>query len=580
MVLEKALEKENWLKAGDDFCQQGDFSSMRAAGREILELNDNDGDGLAMIAEASLYLSAATGDKLELARAMEKLLKAEELHPDNLRTKLVRGLAHWHEFALDKAIPAFEALLSHMDEAGNHVLGDSFHRVMEKGCAFYADACLLAAMPEKAARAAFMAAGLVEDKDKKASYHSKGLFLSNYRSLSASRMLELHQDFSRLLRAKMVFPHNVEKRRREHTLRVGYISPDFRMHAAAYFFTPFLRDYNKGKFKVYAYSTGKSDHVTARFRKMPEVWRDMRDKTPQLIAHQIFDDRIDILVDLSGHSQNSCLPVLAYKPAPVQLSAIGYINTTGLQEVDYFLSDEVCLPATDPGTSFTESTIRLPGCHLCYVPEVMHNIKSEGHDAPVKKNGYVTFGSFNNFAKVSREVLFLWRSILDMVPDSKLVIKSKICSIISGREIVKKRFAEVGADVDRLELRPYSPDYLQQYADIDIALDTFPYNGGLTTCDALYMGVPVVALNGKTHGSRFGASILKSAGLDNLVAATELDYVNKAVALARNAELLNMLHQELPLAVRQSPLMNSKAYMDMVEETYSGIWARYCQGNE
>lgn len=168
-----------------------------------------------------------------------------------------------------------------------------------------------------------------------------------------------------------------------------------------------------------------------------------------------------------------------------------------------------------------------------------------GLEAPCLSNGYVTFGSFNNFAKVTDGTLLLWRSILEQVKDSKLVIKGKICSIPSGQDIVKKRLKRLGVDLARIELRPYSPNYLEEYRDIDIALDTMPYNGGITTCEALYMGVPVISMRGRTHGSRFGASILINAGVEELVTGSDINYVRRAIQLGNSPELIGAYHSGL-----------------------------------
>ena len=568
-------EKESWLQMGESCCNTGEFHKMRACGQQVLDLAEDDPDGMAMIAESSLYL-AAGGDEESLEIAKEYIDKLQEKAPDNIRGMLAMAEMYWSEFQIDKALSAFKKFLRKVEKAND----DKFKGIFERGLSFYADVCVLAGEAEEASRAAFRASEMADTLDKKAVFYSKGLFLSNYRIMVADKRLRLHQDFNQLIGVQMTFPHKVEKRSAKHSLRIGYISPDFRQHAASYFFAPFFKYANRTDFKLYAYHTGKSDVVTKAFKKIVENWRDMEGKTPQQIARKIFDDKIDILVDLSGHSQNSCLSVMAYKPAPVQISAIGYINTTGVEAIDYFLSDEVCLPATDNGRFFSEATLRLPHCHLCYAPELMPDTKMNIQDAPFKKNGYITFGSFNNFLKVTEDVLLCWRNILEKVPNSKLVIKAKICSVPSGREIVLKRCRQVAIDISRVELRPYSPDYLQQYNDIDISLDTWPYTGGTTVCDSIYMGVPVIARLGRTHGSRYSATILVAAGLKDFVAVNDMDYVAKAVQLAINKELLNLLHHDLPSAVRQSRLMNGKAYMEDLEEAYRGIWAKYCRQGE
>ena len=200
-----------------------------------------------------------------------------------------------------------------------------------------------------------------------------------------------------------------------------------------------------------------------------------------------------------------------------------------------------------------------------------------GYEPPLRRNGYVTFGSFNNFAKVTDEMLLLWRGILESVRGSKLVIKGKICSIDSGIHFVKKRLSMLSYDLMRVEFRPYSQDYLEQYRDIDIALDTAPYNGGLTTCEALYMGVPVISLRGRTHGSRFGASILTNAGVRELVAENDINYVRRAVQLAESPKLLEAYHMGLRANMKRSPLMNVENYMEELETAYQEIWEDFCK---
>ena len=272
---------------------------------------------------------------------------------------------------------------------------------------------------------------------------------------------------------------------------------------------------------------------------------------------------------------------MAHRPAPVQVSGIGYTNTTGLRAIDYFLSDEICIPKGDTAAEagFVERILRLSHSHLCYAPELIRVMPEAGYEPPMRKNGYVTFGSFNNFAKVTDETLLLWRGILESVRDSKLVIKGKIASIDAGINFAKKRFSMLSYDLARVEFRPYSPDYLEQYRDIDIALDTAPYNGGLTTCEALYMGVPVISLRGRTHGSRFGASILTNAGVRELVAENDINYVRRAVQLAETPKLLEAYHMGLRANMKRSPLMNIEGYMEELEMAYQEIWENFCKSN-
>ena len=365
----------------------------------------------------------------------------------------------------------------------------------------------------------------------------------------------------------------MEKRRARtfsRKLRIGYISPDFRLHAAAYFFMPLVRDFDAASFEVTCYARGKRDRVTSLFRQKSVRWKDISRLSARDAARLIERDGIDILVDLAGHTQESGLPVLVRRPAPVQLTAIGYMATTGLRAVDYFLSDVYCSPWDMGARGFSEKVLRMPHSHLCYAP-VLRDMPKSGGGAPFVKNGYITFGSFNNFTKVSDDMLALWRGVLERMKGARLVVKSKICSIAAGRKIVKERLQRFGIPLAQVELRPYSPDYLEQYTDIDIALDTFPYTGGVTTCEALYMGVPVITKAGGTHGSRFSTSILENAGLSQLVARGDMEYVRKAVELADAPDILRRLHRDLRARMEASPLMDAKGYMKDLEDIYREI---------
>ncbi len=576
-----------WIKSAESCFNKGDISSMRACGRQMLEEEPDSPEAMAIIAEASVYMQDFSEAEAWLGK-LAQLPEQQKKVGISLRGLLAQALYYGANYELLDAINAYDKLFDAYEAGKSTSIGYGFgggyqkwseidRQLIMRGYSFYADTCLLAGETENAAKAAFAVSEMVADAEVAASYFSKGLFISNYRYLGSYSLATKHGEYGKMYPQQVGFPHDVRTKRNAHAIRVGYISPDFRLHAAAYFFTALLKYANRRDFTVYGYSTGREDHITNRFKKMADHWRSLGGRSPKEIGKIIHDDHIDILVDLSGHSNNNCLPVMACRPAPVQISGIGYINTTGLPMIDYFLTDKCCMPLGPGKTGFTEAPLRLEGCHLCYSPETMREFRSQGQDAPAIKNGYITFGSFNSFAKVTDEMLVQWRNILQAVPDSKLVIKCKICSVPSGRKIVEKRFGRLGGDIDRLELRPFSSDYLMQYGDIDIILDTAPYNGGLTTCDALYMGVPVITLRGKSHGSRYGATILEAAGLPELVANNPREYVAKAVQLAKNGILLNRLQRELPDMLRSSRLMDGKAYMEDLEQAYRKIWALYCQ---
>ena len=563
----------NWLNLADKFAADGDPKGMRACARELWEVDADSMEGAAVMAEAALY-----SGEYEEAQALTGKILAKK--PEHLRGRLVKAGLAAVEFRLDEELPLLRGLIAEVEherrilDSGDVYDGVLLH-ILKQARGWLADAEYLAAEPDKAAANLLACSKLLTEPLAKADLYSKYLFMCNYREQSRSESRREAEKYASLLG---IVPYvHAEARKRKKKLRIGYLSPDFREHAAASFFAPLLTQYDSSRFKVYCYSTGRPDAVTKKFRTGPVHWRDLRGRSPQVAARLVFEDKIDILMDLSGHTQGSCLPIMAYRPAPVQMTGIGYMNTTGLSAVDYFLSDEVCLPAgekTDCG--FTEKILRLPHSHLCYAPDFVREVPSAGTEAPCIRNGYVTFGSFNNFAKATEETLMLWRGILEQVEDSRLILKGKICSIPSGQAIVRERLSRLGICLERVELRPYSPDYLEQYRDVDIALDTMPYNGGLTTCEALYMGVPVISMRGRSHGARFGASILTNAGIRELVTENSVDYVRRAVQLGNSPELIAAYHSGLRANLLKSPLMNGSQYMKELEAAYREMWENFC----
>ena len=573
-----AEEKINWLRLATKFSNDGDLKGMRACAKEVDRLMAGDIDATAVNAEVALY-SGRIDEAEELAG---KVLRIQPRHP---RARMVlAGLAAL-EFRLDDEIPLLADLIEELTYKAK-VLGEEdpsyaiYHQMLKRARGWLADALYLAGEAKGAAHELLMSSRLADETDEAADLYSKYLFMRNYRYLGAKDGRLKAEHYESLLDVHP-YKHDNAARTARRKLRIGYISPDFREHSVSYFLPPLLRHFDGEQFMVFCYATGRSDAVTERLRTRRVTWRDLRGRPPRTAARLIAEDKIDILVDLSGHSQDNALPIMAYRPAPVQVSGIGYTNTTGLRAIDYFLSDEICIPKGDTAAEagFVERILRLSHSHLCYAPELIRVMPEAGYEPPMRKNGYVTFGSFNNFAKVTDETLLFWRGILESVRDSKLVIKGKIASIDAGINFAKKRFSMLSYDLARVEFRPYSPDYLEQYRDIDIALDTAPYNGGLTTCEALYMGVPVISLRGRTHGSRFGASILTNAGVRELVAENDINYVRRAVQLAETPKLLEAYHMGLRANMKRSPLMNIEGYMEELETAYQEIWENFCKSN-
>ena len=386
-------------------------------------------------------------------------------------------------------------------------------------------------------------------------------------NFSADDFRALYDDYKKHLADITPYPkkfYNHDK------IRVGFLSADFRQHVAMNWLWSLITGLNKNFFAVHCYSsTRKFDVVTNHLREIVDGWHDIHSLTDAQAAKVIRGDEIDILFDLSGHTAGNRLRVAAYRPATIQISGIGYMNSTGLDAIDYFLSDVHCAgDASAMRDYFTEKIIIMPHSHICYEFDAQPNFAAM---PPCLKNGHVTFGTFNNFSKVTDSILRAWKKILDAVPDSRLLLKHKIFDTAYGRNFVGERLKNFGIDTARVDMRGFTTNYLDDYADVDIALDTFPYTGGVTTCEALYMGVPVISLYGGRHGSRFGLSILKNVGLDELAVDSVDDYVRRAVMLAGDWELLNDLRRNLRGMMKRSPLMNSINYVRDVEKIFVKI---------
>jgi len=322
-------------------------------------------------------------------------------------------------------------------------------------------------------------------------------------------------------------------------VRIGFVSADFRVHSVSYFFEPLLAALDRSKFKIYCYSEVRtSDATTERLKSMACCWVNCFSMPDELLADAIKADKIDVLVDLSGHTAGNRLSLFALRPAPVQLTWLGYPGTTGLGAIDYRVSDSIADPPGVSDTLHTEKLVRLPGCFICYQPP--DNTPNVSLPPSIEKK-HITFGSFNNMAKITPQVLVSWRQILDKVAGSRLIVKYKTFVDDDNRAHWQKLFLEQGFAPESFQLLPFESskyNHFSRYGEIDIALDTFPYNGTTTTCEALWMGVPVITMAGNRHSSRVGASILTCVGLSELVAESPEMYVAKSAELAVDSERL------------------------------------------
>lgn len=369
---------------------------------------------------------------------------------------------------------------------------------------------------------------------------------------------------------------------RDRPLTIGYISPDYFTHSVSYFIEAPLVHHNYTNYHIVVYSAVvKTDAKTQRFKdtvlKKGGAWREAYGIDERKVASMVREDKIDILVELTGHTANNRLGVMACRPAPVQATWIGYPNTTGLSTIDYRFTDVLADPPTTT-QKHAEELIRLPGCFLCYTPSPE---TGPVVPTPALSNGFITFGSFNNLAKITPRVLQVWARILCKVPSSRLVVKCKPFCCDSVREGFLAKLEELGVESLRVDLLPLillNHDHMQAYSLMDISLDTFPYAGTTTTCESLYMGVPCITMAGKVHAHNVGVTLLHQVGLQNLVVKTEDDYVDKAVELASNTLSLASLRLGLREKMLKSHLCNGPNFVKGLEEKYRQLWYRYCDG--
>jgi predicted O-linked N-acetylglucosamine transferase (SPINDLY family) len=354
----------------------------------------------------------------------------------------------------------------------------------------------------------------------------------------------------------------------ERRLRVGYVSPDFREHPVARFVLPLFRDHDRGQVEVFAYSdVATPDSVTGMLRKRVDRWRDVAALGDEQLAAAIRADGIDVLVDLAAHSGGNRLLVFARKPAPVQITYLAYCSTTGVDAIGYRVTDRFLDP---PGawSGYTEASLHLPNCYWCY---------SEPQVRPMttRTQGPPTFGCLNNFAKVSDATLALWTRLLQRVPGSRVLLYART---ELHRDRVRRALRSAGLEEGRATFvgRQSLADYLLTYREIDVALDPHPYCGGTTSCDALWMGVPVVSLAGRTAVSRAGATLLGNLGLERLIARNEDDYVDIASGLIGDAPALAELRGELRARVESSPLMDAPRFARDFEAALRTAWRAWC----
>lgn len=412
---------------------------------------------------------------------------------------------------------------------------------------------------------------------------SNVLFEMNYLpEYSREEVFRHHLAWAAKYEAPLALPPQFDDRNREpqRKLKVGYLSADFCAHPVGFLLRDVLRMHDKAHFEFHCFSAGvKKDDTTRDISATVDHWYDVVFENPPELSKSIREAEIDVLVDLSGHTGNHRLLSFALHPAPVQATWIGYFNTTGMSSMDYFISDPHTSPP-DGGQLFAERVLHLPHTRFCFSKPAY---AGDVAPPPMLKNGFVTFGSFNRLPKLSSPVLDTWAHILLAVPTSRLLLKAAALADDSVCQQFVERFAQRGIDATRLDLRGASAHHemFAEYGHMDIALDPFPFNGGMTTLEALWMGVPVVALQGNTVVSRQSYSALANIGLDGTLAFPDQDaYVAGAVALANDPGRLADLRQTIRTRMEASPLCQPERFTRDLEALYRRMWQAWCKGEK
>lgn len=393
---------------------------------------------------------------------------------------------------------------------------------------------------------------------------------------SAKEIYTTHKEQMRTtgtVKNKPVFNYLIEPARK---LNIGFVSPDIRTHSVAYFIEALLTSINNRKYGIFCYAdVAKHDKTTARIKDLSHNWRDISGTDITKICNLIQNDKIDILIDLAGHTSPRNIAIFARRPSPIQVTWLGYPNTTGLHCMDYRITDTFADPVED-SPPYTEELIRLDGCFLCYKPAVD---SPEVSKLPAIDNSFVTFGSFNNLAKINTNVLDLWAKLLNRVNNARLYLKNPSFTDKTTRDACLEKLITLGISPDRIILTGRTQtldEHLQLYSNIDIALDTFPYNGTTTTCEALWMGVPVVTMSGYLHAGRVGVSLLNAVNHTEWIGQNKEDYLAIAAKLASNINTLGRIRSNLRHAMKNSLLCDSEQFATRFTDALRAIWTKYC----
>ena len=569
----------NKFKLACSFHQNNDFSQAQSLYQEILSKQPNHADTNFFLGLVVFHLGLYQQSELLITKALTlrptemrylmglgvlclkigKFLKASDIFTTavkiaprevepihNLGTALLK-LAKFEEAenCFDKALSLNPTHLGALNNMGNAQLGLC---EIERANGFFLKA--------------------FEQNTENLNVLSNTLLNYNYfAEFSPAEIFQKHKEAAAYFPVKQSDSRPKIKKREK--IRIAYLSADFKTHSVAYFLMPLLKNHDRKTFEIYCYYNGnKIDSVTEEFQSLADHWQVVSALNDNDLRVLLLQSEVDILVDLSGHTDNNRLAVFATRVAPVQITWLGYPHSTGIPEMDYRIVDHISDPELTSEALSTETLLRLPHGFLCYEG----NNEIPYHTSPpCIENGFITFGSFNNLAKVNKNVIKAWSNILLALPSSRIIIKAKQLSEASVHQRYLDYFEANGINTDRVTLLatlPSTADHLSIYNQIDIALDTFPYNGTTTTCEAMWMGVPTTTFPGDRHSGRVGASILTHTGFSELVSENLEAFVIDTIALARKTEQLKILRKDMRIRMQNSDLCNAKQFASEIENAF------------
>lgn len=549
-------------------------------------------------AEVLLILGTAQKARGHLEAAQSSLLKAHEISPDNMEILTHLGDTCLELEQADRALACYRKVVEvdpnnavAFNNMGNVYFNSgkfveaeaSYRRAVELRPDFSAAhgnlGCVMKDIgkPHESLKSLRRA---IEIAPEDCTVRSNLLFIGHLlEDQSPATLLEEAKSFGKVAaqQAKLVTCWN-NTQNPERRLRIGFVSADLHLHPVGYFIEGVLRalaSRNSGRLEIFAYTNYfRVDPVTERIKSHCDHWREIFGRMDDEVAKMIEKDEIDILIDLSGHTGNNRLPIFAWKPAPIQVTWLGYFATTGVQAIDYLIADPWTLPESEEAY-FTESIWRLPETRLCFTPP---DLNVEIRPLPALTEHQITFGCFNNLNKMNNVVIAVWAKVLTKIPNSRLFLKARQLYNSSARDEVIEQFSHHGIAPSRLILEgpEVRANYFAAYNRVDIALDPFPYTGGTTTAEALWMGVPVLTMSGTHFLARQGVGLLMNAGLPDWIASDPVDYVDRAEAHASDIKALATLRAHLRAQVLTSPVFDASRFAMHFEEALRGMWKKWC----